>query len=166
MMNGAAVSFSSGRHSTTDTSTMAAELTEAHLCSLDIVPLRNLMAEIGCFQEEPTLMYQDCSPAVSVANDRGSLAKKSKAMDIRVFAIRNKIEDHQIMLKLISTVEMVADLGTKALDQKKFVFFRDVMNGYALARASTTTATRSLPAMVITKSELSKRRYANNHRRW
>ena len=66
-------------------------------------------------------MYQDCSPAVSVANDRGSLAKKSKAMDIRVFAIRNKIEDHQIMLKLISTVEMVADLGTKALDHKKFV---------------------------------------------
>ena len=62
------------------------------------------------------------------------------------------------MLKLISTVEMVADMGTKALDQKKFVFFRDVMNGYALARASTTTATRSLPAMVITKSELSKRR--------
>ena len=57
-------------------------------------------------------------------------------MDIRVFAIRNKIEDHQIMLKLISTVEMVADMGTKALDQKKFVFFRDVMNGYALARAS------------------------------
>ena len=98
------------------------------------LPLRNLMAEIGCFQEEPTLMYQDCSPAVSVANDRGSLAKKSKAMDIRVFAIRNKIEDHQIMLKLISTVEMVADMGTKALDQKKFVFFRDVMNGAICTR--------------------------------
>ena len=29
------------------------------------------------------MIYQDCSPAVSVANDRGSLAKKSKAMDLR-----------------------------------------------------------------------------------
>ena len=31
---------------------------------------------------------------------------------------------------------MIADLGTKSLSTKQFVFLRDVMNGYALVRAS------------------------------
>ena len=31
---------------------------------------------------------------------------------------------------------MVADLGTKSLSTKQFVFLRDLMNGYALVRAS------------------------------
>ena len=47
MMNGAAVSMTSARHTTTDTSTTAAELTEAYMCSVDVVGLRNLMAEVG-----------------------------------------------------------------------------------------------------------------------
>ena len=52
---------------------MAAEITESFLASVDVVALRNLMAEVGLFQEEPTLLYQDCSPAVTVAENRGSL---------------------------------------------------------------------------------------------
>ena len=57
---------------------MAAELTEAFLCSTDVVALRNLMAEIGCFQEAPTIIYQDNQPAITVANERGSLVKRSR----------------------------------------------------------------------------------------
>ena len=76
---GAEVLGEGPRHTTTDTSTTAAELTEAYMCSVDVVALRNLMAEVGCFQEEPTMIYQDCSPAVQVAENRGSLAKRSKA---------------------------------------------------------------------------------------
>ena len=57
-------------------------------------------------------------------------------MDIRVFAIRNRIEDQQVQLKYISTLEMAADIATKGLDQDKFTFFRDLLNGYALVRAN------------------------------
>ena len=59
--------------------------------------------------------------------------KRTKAMDIRVFSIRNRIEDDEVQLKLISTLKMVADVGTKALDRRQFEFCRDVLNGYALA---------------------------------
>ena len=137
-MNGAAISMTSARHSTTDTSTMAAEITEAYLCSVDVTALRNLMAEVGAFQEEPTMIYQDCSPAVQAANNRGSIAKKSKALDIRVFSLRNRIEDQEVQLKLIGTLEMVADVATKALDLKQFEFCRDVLNGYALVKANAS----------------------------
>ena len=99
------------------------------------------------------MIYQDCSPAVQVAENRGSLAKKTKAMDIRVFSIRNRIEDDEVQLKLISTLKMVADVGTKALDRRQFEFCRDVLNGYALAKsAGNTTATAA--ALVITLDEL------------
>ena len=70
---------------------------------------------------------------ISVAENRGSLAKKSKALDIRVFGIRNRLEDQHLELKYISTVEMVADLGTKNLGPVRFKMLRDIMNGYALS---------------------------------
>ena len=152
MMNGGPVSFTTARHTTTDDSTTAAELTEAYLASCDVEGLRNVMAEVGCYQEEPTVLYQDCKPAMSVAENRGSLAKKSKALDIRVFGIRNRLEDQHLELKYISTVEMVADLGTKNLGPVRFKFLRDIMNGYALVRASGRKV--SLPAGAITLREM------------
>jgi len=134
MMNGAAISYSytSARHTTTDDSTVAAELTEGHFASSDVMGFRTLISEVGCFQEEPTVLYQDNQPAIKIANNRGSLARKSKAMDIRVFGIRNRIEDRAVRTQYLTTLEMVADLGTKALDNKTFVYLRDLMNGYAL----------------------------------
>ena len=108
------------------------------------------MAEVGLFQEEPTLLYQDCSPAVTVAENRGSLAKRSKALDIRVFSVRNRIEDQEIQLKLISTLKMVADVATKPLDLKQFEFCRDVLNGYGLLKAGGKTELPTAAAALVT----------------
>ena len=110
------------------------------------------MAEVGCYQEEPTVLYQDCKPAISVAENRGSLAKKSKALDIRVFGIRNRLEDQHLELKYVNTVAMVADIGTKNLGPVRFKMLRDIMNGYALVRASGRKV--QLPAAAITLREL------------
>ena len=57
-------------------------------------------------------------------------------MDIRIFKIREWICDKEIKLQYCKTLSMVADLGTKSLSTKQFVFLRDLMNGYALVRAS------------------------------
>ena len=67
-------------------------------------------------------------------------------MDIRVFSIRNRIEDQEVQLKYISTLEMAADIATKGLDQAKFTFFRDLLNGYALVRAAQPNNTE-IPAL-------------------
>ena len=73
---------------------------------------------------------------MQVAENRGSLAKRSKAIDIRVFSIRNRIEDDEVQLKLISTLKMIADCGTKALERSQCEVCRDVLNGYALAKSA------------------------------
>jgi hypothetical protein len=131
LMNNAAISLTSKRHTTTDDSTTAAELTECHLCACDIVGFRELNSEIGLKQMEPTIIYQDNQSAIKIAMNRGSLAKKSRAMEIRVFSVRNKIEDMKVVAIYVETSKMLADLGTKALDPKLFCALRDVLCGYA-----------------------------------
>jgi hypothetical protein len=131
VMNRAAISLTSKRHTTTDDSTTAAELTECHLCACDVVGFRELMAEIGLRQAEPTIIYQDNQSAIRIAMNRGSLAKKTRATEIRVFSIRNKVEDMKVVPIYLETSKMLADIGTKALEPKLFCALRDVMCGYA-----------------------------------
>ena len=57
--------------------------------------------------------------------NRGALAKKTRAMDMRVMTIRNKIEDMKVVPMYSRTSEMIADIGTKALDPKLFTYLRD-----------------------------------------
>ncbi len=135
LMNGAIISFTSKRHSTTDDSTAAAELTEQHLCACDVEGLRNLMKEVGLEQADPTKIYQDNQVAIHIANNRGALAKKTRAMDMRTLTVRNKVEDMKVVPVYCETSQMLADIGTKALEPARFEILRDIMTGYALVEA-------------------------------
>ena len=135
LMNGGVISFTSKRHPTTDDSTAAAELTEQHLCACDVEGLRNLMKEIGLMQPEPTVIYQDNQAAIQIANNRGALAKKTRAMEMRTLTVRNKIEDMKVVPVYCETAQMLADIGTKALEPARFELLRDAMTGYGLWQA-------------------------------
>jgi hypothetical protein len=146
MMNGAAISFTSKRHPTTDDSTTAAELTEMFLGSCDVEGLRNLMDEVGLHQELPTTIFQDNMPAIQICMNRGALAKKTRAMSMRTLSVRNKVEDGKVMPVYLRTTEMIADIGTKALDESTFVRLRDMLTGYSIVEAMTSTAVASMLA--------------------
>jgi hypothetical protein len=136
MMNGAAICFKAKKQVLTAPSSCWAELTELFNCSTDVRGLRNLMANLGMYQDAPSVIYQDNESAVKIANNRGSLGQTSRAMDLRTLSTRNRIEDHEVQTKLKKTDKMVADMGTKALPANPFVKLRDVMNGYALVKAA------------------------------
>jgi hypothetical protein len=104
------------------------------------------MANLGMFQDSPSVIYQDNESAIRIANNRGSLGQTSRAMDLRTLATRNRIEDHEIRTSFKRTDKMVADMGTKALPETPFTRFRDIMNGYALVASAYPDKT--LPAMV------------------
>jgi hypothetical protein len=135
MMNGAVISFSSKRHTTTDDSTAAAELTEQHLCACDVEGLRNLMKEVGLEQLAPTTIFQDNQAAIQIANNRGALAKKTRAMDLRTLTVRNKVEDMKVIPIYCETAHMLADIGTKALEPTRFESLRDILTGYGAYNA-------------------------------
>ena len=108
---------------------------ESELYTLDksmsqILAFQYVLQEIGMF-DEPAIVYQDNQSAIRIAMNRGSLAKKTRATEIRVFSIRNKVEDMKVVPIYLETSKMLADIGTKALDPKVFCALRDVMCGYA-----------------------------------
>ncbi len=129
------ISFTSKIHSTTDDSTAAAELTEQHLCACDVEGLRNLMKEIGLEQLLPTTIFQDNQAAIQISNNRGELSKKTRAMDMRTLAVRNKVEDMKVVPVYLETAKMLADIGTKALEPSRFETLRDMLTGYGVLEA-------------------------------
>jgi hypothetical protein len=131
VMNRAAITSTSKRHTTTDDSTMAAELTEAHLLACEIEGFRVLMEEVGLKQIGPTRLYQDNKAAIQVAMNRGSLSRKTRGTDLKVLTLRNKVEDLKVVPIYLNTLDMLADIGTKALDPKSFCRLRDMLCGYA-----------------------------------
>jgi hypothetical protein len=49
---------------------------------------------------------------------------------------------------------MAADIGTKALGERQFVFCRHLMNGYALVQAGSGNKSTGLSAMCISWEDL------------
>jgi hypothetical protein len=135
MMNGAVVSLSSQKHTTIDTSTTAAELTEAFLASNDVMGFRNLMVELGFELEGPTVLYQDNQPAIQVAEGERNLGSVTKHMEIRTWKLKERVEDQHVYLEYCSTHDMLADIGTKSLGATQFCYLRDWSTGYALLRS-------------------------------
>ena len=136
LMNGAAICFTSKRHTTTDDSTTAAELTELYLAACEVEAMRNLNSEIGLEQDGPTTIFQDNQAAIQIAMNRGSLSRKTRATETRTLTVRNKVEDLKVVPIYIKTTDMIADIGTKALDPKLFISLRDRVCGY-FTRAPT-----------------------------
>ena len=134
MMNGAAISCTSKKHTTTDGSSTASELTEGSLCACDVVGFRNLNEEIGLKADGPTIIYQDNQAAIQIMMNRGSLSQRSKATDVRTLTVRNKVEDLLVVPIYLETTKMLADIGTKALDPKQFAKLRNEICGYVGAR--------------------------------
>jgi hypothetical protein len=146
MMNGAALSLSAKKHTLTASSTMHDELIEFGIATNRIVGFRNMAHEMGFAQEKATTIYQDNEASIQVMVNRGSLSKQSRHIDRKILTSRNKIEDGEVMPKYIKTEDMLADIGTKALPDKQFIYLRDQMNGYALVKRHHPTY--ALPAYV------------------
>jgi hypothetical protein len=90
------------------------------------------MREIGLEQQNPTVIFQDNQAAIYIANNRGALAKKTRAMELRTLAVRNKVEDLKVVPVYCETMKMLADIGTKALDPNRFEILRDAITGYGM----------------------------------
>jgi hypothetical protein len=107
------------------------------------------MKEIGLEQMDPTTIYQDNQAAIQIANNRGSLAKKTRAMDMRTLTVRNKVEDQKVVPVYIETSRMLADIGTKALEPSRFETLRDVMTGYGAWAAMKQGKLREFATLMI-----------------
>ena len=146
MFNGACVLYKAKKQTKTAPSACHSEVSSFFDCSSYVLGMRNLVAELGMFQESPTVIYEDNESTEKIMNNRGSLGVTSRAMDLEVLTSRNRIEDQQVKTARKATQDMCADIGTKALPYNPFVRLRDVMNGYSLVKAAYPN--KELPSCV------------------
>ena len=147
IMNGAAISCESKRHTVTGASTCHDELIQFSKATKKVVGFRNLGDEMGMAEDLPTTIYQDNESAIQISMNRGSLSNRSKHMDRTILQSRNTIEDGKVIPVHRDTGELWADLGTKALPDKQFAYLRDNMNGYSLVKKHHPTY--SLPDYIL-----------------
>jgi hypothetical protein len=136
MVNGGAALFKAKKQTLTALSTAWSEMEVFYDQTTDVLGLRNLMAELGMFQQKPTPIYGDNESQQKIANNRGGLEQTSRAMDLKTLASRNRIEDHQVETRRRKSSQVPADIGTKALPVEPFVRLRDIANGYSLVKAA------------------------------
>jgi hypothetical protein len=127
-MNGGAISWKCRQQKSVATSTSEAEYVAASRASDDIMFLRRVLEEAGSKQTTPTPLYEDnrgCRMMSEnpIANDR------SKHIDYRVHALRERVNDGIVRLIDCATEDMLADIFTKNLPAPTFRRHRAVMSG-------------------------------------
>eukprot|EP00607_Mallomonas_marina_P006403 CAMPEP_0182425052 /NCGR_PEP_ID=MMETSP1167-20130531/11387_1 /TAXON_ID=2988 /ORGANISM="Mallomonas Sp, Strain CCMP3275" /LENGTH=203 /DNA_ID=CAMNT_0024605379 /DNA_START=113 /DNA_END=724 /DNA_ORIENTATION=+ len=112
---------------TADSSTVA-EFIAAHTAAKEIMWARNIMAELGYKQGEPTVLREDNKSTITMI-DNECHGPKTKHIDIRYNLIREQVKDGVILLRYTSTIDMTSDILTKNLGPKQFLHLRPRLLG-------------------------------------
>jgi len=113
-----AVSWNSKRQPTVALSTTEAEYMAASQSAKEAIWLRQLMADVGCVQDEATTIMCDNQGCIALAKNPKHHSR-TKHIDVQHHFIREKIEDEIIDLRYCPTEHMVADVLTKALGRDR-----------------------------------------------
>ena len=129
MMNGAAVSWSSRKIKVVSISSFESEWYSASICGCEIAVLRRLLEEMQFPQEEPTVLFEDNAACIHVATSQRSMNPRSKHIDVRVFKLKEFVEDGVLQLAKVDSIHNIADCLTKSLGRDAVEPARDYMMG-------------------------------------
>ena len=84
------------------------------------VPIRNTAATVKC------TIFEDNSGAAEIAKIP-KIRPRTKHINIKYWHFIKWVETNQIIIKQVRTTEQLADIWTKPLDEKLFIYFRDLI---------------------------------------
>ena len=120
------VSHRSKSHKATALSSMEAEIYEAVESGKEACWMRWLMSELGYPQTKPTIIYEDNSACIAYSKNPTS-HDHTKHISTRYHWLREKYYEGVLLLQKIDTSKNIADIFTKALPEKQFVYLRDIL---------------------------------------
>ena len=128
MLNGGAVLWRSTRQSTASTGTAEAECKAAGFAGQQLIPLRDLMAELG-FEQPSVRMLEDNSATVTLSMGTGKTGKSGHFR--RMVAYLEGLTNRGILwLDYTPSKENPSDILTKSVTPAdQFSRMRDVING-------------------------------------
>ena len=91
---------------------------------------RQFHKELNLYKiEKATIVFEDNQSAITMSNDIGTPHKRSKHFGIEFAFFKQSVELNEVAPVFVGTEEQIADIFTKALLPKKFIYFRDSMLG-------------------------------------
>ncbi|KAH8283294.1 hypothetical protein KR054_012523 [Drosophila jambulina] len=116
---GGPISWKSEKQRSVALSSTEAEYMALSSACKEAISLRRLILEIGCGEPgTSTIMNTDNLSAQQLAKNPVHHSR-SKHIDIRYHFVRDVVKEGQIVLKYLSTKEMIADILTKNLQKQK-----------------------------------------------
>jgi hypothetical protein len=125
-IGGNLISWKSKRQTTVATSSTVAELEALYQGVIEGEWIRGLLAEMGWLMKGPMLWYQDNQSAIKTIRSEKNL-ERTKHMVVKVFYLRQRLENKDINVEYLPTDQMRADIFTKALNRPLFEKFRDLL---------------------------------------
>jgi hypothetical protein len=129
MLNGAAISWSSRKIKVVAISSFESEWYSASIAGCEVVVLRRMLEEIGRPQVEPTVLFEDNSACILSSQKNQPMQPRSKHIDVRIFKLKEFVEDKVLMLQKVSSIDNVADCLTKPLSKETVNAARRYMLG-------------------------------------
>ncbi|SCZ96664.1 BZ3500_MvSof-1268-A1-R1_Chr4-4g07530 [Microbotryum saponariae] len=124
ILSGAAIAWCSKREHRVAKSTTDAEYLSLSYTSGDAIHLSELLAELGAPVSGPVVLYGDNQGSLALAqhptNHQGS-----RHVRISEHCVRERVAEKEIEVRYIATGDMIADIFTKALGPKSFMFHRE-----------------------------------------
>ena len=96
---------------------------EASEASKEVVWFREVMRELGYEMDEATVLYEDNKACIAFSKNNTN-HDRSKHIDIRAYALRDKVRDGEMELVHVDTKHQLADMLTK--HQQKSTFIKHV----------------------------------------
>lgn len=120
-LSNGAITWSSQKQNIVALSTTEAEYVAAASATKEIVWIRKLLTDIGCECNGGTVLYIDNQSAIRLAKNP-EFHKRTKHIDIRYHYIREKVQEKEIFVEYVQTVNQRADIFTKALPNDRFKY--------------------------------------------
>ncbi|SCZ99435.1 BZ3500_MvSof-1268-A1-R1_Chr3-1g06010 [Microbotryum saponariae] len=150
ILSGAAIAWCSKREHRVAKSTTDAEYLSLSYTSGDAIHLSELLAELGAPVSGPVVLYGDNQGSLALAqhptNHQGS-----RHVRISEHYVRERVAEKDIEVRYIATGDMIADIFTKALGPKPFIFHRENLGlrGAVSPRASRACLARAPLALIF-----------------
>ena len=123
---GGAISWKSTKAKFATLSSAESEYIALTSVTQEVVWLRELLCELGFEQNRSTKIFEDNQAAIAIAKNPVQQGR-TKHLGRRLAFVKDAIKNDQINLEYCPTEVMVADMLTKAINEAKFIQFRQGM---------------------------------------
>ncbi|KAJ9551848.1 hypothetical protein OSB04_015893 [Centaurea solstitialis] len=129
------VSWASKKQQCVSTSTAESEYVAAASCCSQVLWMQSQLRDYG-LEYKKIPIYCDSKSAIAISANPVQHSK-TKHIDIRYHFLKDNVEKENIEMYFVNTEYQLADLFTKALDEKRFKFLISTLGGAYLVQVRT-----------------------------